>query len=71
MKEVKNIGTMCFWLQDDRDIEYNESISVDFPLYGTEDGECLGIEKYHYMCRKFAAAMGFSEKTIDDWFGPF
>ncbi len=66
---MKNIGSIEFWLRDDRDTEYNESIDCTWQLYGEGDDEILSIEKYHDLCKCFAAAMGFSESTINEWFG--
>lgn len=68
---MKNIGSIEFWLRDDREIEYNESTDCTWQLYGEEDDELLSIEKYHDFCKRFAAAMGFVESTINDWFGDY
>ena len=72
-KEMKNIGSMEFWLRDNREIEYNDSIDCTFDLYGIDDEmeEIMSIEKYWCLCRYFAAAMGFSEATITEWFGSY
>ena len=68
---MKNIGSFEMWLRDDRDIEFNESIDCTWQLYGEEEDEILSIEKYYYFCKSFAAAMGFQEATINDWFGNY
>ena len=40
--------------------------------YGEEsDGQVITIETYYIMCKEFAAAMGFSEKTIIERFGDY
>ena len=72
-EKMKNIGSMEFWLHDNREIEYNDSIDCTFDLYGTGDEieEIMSIEKYWCLCRYFAAAMGFGEKTIEEWFGSY
>ena len=72
-KEIKNIGSMEFWLRDNREIEFNDSVDCTFELYGTgdESEEIMSIEKYWYLCRCFAATMGFSEQTIIEWFGEY
>lgn len=72
-KKMKNIGSMEFWLRDNREIEYNDSVDCTFELYGTGDEieEIMSIEKYWCLCRYFAAVMGYSEKTIEDWFGSY
>ena len=71
--EIKNIGSMEFWLKDYRETEFNESVDVTFELYGVDDELCelMSIEKYWCLCRDFAAAMGFSETTINEWFGEY
>ena len=66
---MKNIGSMEFWLRDNRDSEFNESVDCTWELYGEEDDEILSIEKYHDLYKCFAAAMGFTESTINEWFG--
>ena len=68
---MKNIGSMEFWLKDYRDSEFNESVDCTWELYGEEDDEILSIEKYYYLCKNFAAAMGFAEATINEWFGNY
>ena len=70
---MKQIGTMEFWLRDDRENEYNETIDCSYALYGTggELEEVMSIEKYWCLCRSFAAAMGFCENTIEEWFGSY
>lgn len=50
--------------------QYNESTRMEKVWYGEQvDGQVLNMETYYYMCKEFAAAMGFSEKTINEWFG--
>ncbi len=68
---MKNIGSIEFWLRDDRDIEYNESVDCTWQLYGEENDELLSIEEYYDLCKCFAAAMGFTESTINEWFGSY
>ena len=31
----------------------------------------MDIETYHTIGKEFAAAMGFCEKTIEEWFGDY
>jgi hypothetical protein len=66
-----NIGSIEFWLRDDRDSEYNESVDCTWQLYGDEEDEILSIENYHYYCKRFALAMGFAEDTVNEWFGKY
>lgn len=48
---------------------YNESCKLQKVWYGEEnDGQIMSIETFYYMCKDFAAAMGFAEKTIEEWF---
>lgn len=52
--------------------EFNESCEMKKVWYGEqEDGQILDIETYHTMCKEFAAAMGFAESTIEEWFGNY
>lgn len=69
MDKASYLGELRFVLSDNRDTEYNESVDCTFSLYGDIEGEALNIEDYWRYCRCFAAAMGFSEETINDWFG--
>ena len=66
---MKEIGSMEFWLRDDRDIQFNETLDCTFSLYGEDEDELLTIEQYWELCCRFAAAMGFNESTIEEWFG--
>jgi len=70
-KKCEKIGEMRFCLDDWREDELNESVDTTFALYGSENGEIMSIEHYHMFCRLFAATMGFSEKTIEEWFGGY
>ena len=36
-----------------------------------EDGQIIDMDTYYCFCKEFAAAMGFSEKTIQEWFGDY
>lgn len=66
---AKEIGSIEFWLRDDRDIQFNETLDCTFSLYGEDEDELLTIEQYWELCCRFAAAMGFNESTIEEWFG--
>jgi hypothetical protein len=71
-KKIKRLGTMRFELDDYTDSEFNESVDCTYALYGTEvSGQIMSIEQYYCLCKQFAAAMGFAEKTINDWFGEY
>lgn len=41
----------------------NTSLNFTVPAVG------MHIETFHSMCRKFAYALGYAEKSIDEWFG--
>ena len=71
MEKIEKIGQMEFHLVDNRCSEYNESVDCIFPLYGLQNDGVMSIETYFGLCKQFAAAMGFAEKTIDEWFGEY
>lgn len=51
---------------------FNESCKMERSWYGQEDdGQVMSIETYYIYCKQFAATMGFSEKTINEWFGDY
>jgi len=69
---ANRLGTMRFELYDEREIPYNDSIDCTFTLYNDDDDdEILSIEEYRELCVRFAAAMGFHNKTIAEWFGDY
>lgn len=64
---AKQVGTMEFWYRDHTEDKFNESVDCSFEVWGNElDG--MTMEQYYGFCRKFAATLGFGEKTINDWF---
>ena len=67
----KNI--MKFELIDNtRMNSYNESCKMEKTWYGEmEDGQIMDMDTYYCFCKEFAAAMGFSEKTIQEWIGNY
>lgn len=71
MPQNKNI--MKFELIDGtRMNQFNESCKMEKTWYGEmEDGQIMDMETYYYLCKEFAAAMGFCEKTINEWFGDY
>lgn len=62
---AKQLGTMEFWFKDYTENEFNQSVDCTFEVWGDD----MSIEQYWYMCKQFAAVMGFSEGTICEWFG--
>ena len=67
---AKRVGTLHFWLDDDREFEYNESTDLSYELYlEYEDDEILEIDKFVDYCMLFAKAMGFAESTVEEAFG--
>lgn len=70
---AKQVGEMEFWLRDYHETDaFNESVDCTYELWvENEIDEILSIEKYHDLCKRFAAAMGFAERTINEWFGEY
>ena len=69
---AKKCGTLRIWYEDERETEFNESLELEWPLYLDDvDDELLSIEKIRYYAIAFARAQGFTEKTIEDWFGAY
>lgn len=62
---AKQLGTMEFWFKDYTEDEFNQSVDCTFEVWGDD----MSIEQYWCMCRQFAAAMGYAEETIKEWFG--
>ena len=63
------LGEMRFVLTDDKDIE---GVDCSFTLSGkNKDDELMSIETYYCLCKNFAAAIGFAEATINEWFGEY
>lgn len=62
---------IIFILEDNTHLDqFNESCKLEKQWYGEQDdGQILTIEDYYYRCKEFALAMGFCEKTINEWFG--
>ena len=71
MRKAEKIGELRFCLDDYRDSIYNESIDLTYSLYGAESDEILSLDMFRGYCKYFAAAMGYSEKTIDEVFGEY
>ena len=69
--DIQKFGEMRFCFDDWRPTEFNESTDCTFALYCNKDDELMSIETYYYMCKQFAAAIGFGEKTINEWFGEY
>lgn len=70
MKEKrKNVFKII--LEDNTNLDfYNTSCIMEKSWYGAnESGDIISIEDYYYFCRRFAAAAGWTEETINDWFG--
>lgn len=62
---AKQIGAMEFWYKDYTEDEFNESVDCTYEVWG----ECMSIEEYWSMCRRFALAMGYASSSVDEWFG--
>ena len=68
MEKAKHIADMRFCLSDYREDKFNESVDCTFAIWETPEAG-MSIELYWSMCRRFAAAIGFGEETIKEWFG--
>lgn len=74
MKEQKTMkkNYIKFELVDNTNFNgYNESCEMKKSWYGMRDEEAISImslEDYYYYCREFALAMGYAEKTVEEWF---
>ena len=67
---AKRAGTFHLWLDDDREVRYNESTDLSYELYlEDEDDEILEIDTLVDYCINFAKAMGFAEATVERAFG--
>ena len=51
--------------------KYNESITFIKEFYPEDEYGVLSLEDYYLLCKQFAAAMGFPEKSIEEWFGEY
>ena len=60
------MNELTFSLKDnsDRNDELNETISVTFTV-----PEGMSIMTLHRYCKQFAAAMGYTEESIEECFG--
>ena len=52
----------------DREDKFNESVDCTFAIW-EDPSNGMDMEFYWCLCRQFAAAMGFDDKTITEWFG--
>lgn len=70
---MMNKNFIKFELVDNTNLDnYNESCKMEKSWFGKEsDGQVMGIETYYNYCKEFAAALGFCEKTIEEWFGNY
>ena len=68
MEKAEHVGDMRFCFDDYRENKFNESVDCTFAIWETPETG-MDIELYWCMCRQFAAAMGFAEETIAEWFG--
>lgn len=68
MKKAEHVGDMRFCFDDYREDKFNESVDCTFAIWN-DQGNNMDIELYWCFCRQFALAMGYSEETVDKWFG--
>lgn len=60
------------FIDNTRKNQFNETTIMEKIWYGEkENEEVLDIETFYLICKEFAAAMGYCEKTINEWFGDF
>lgn len=67
----ERVGTISFWINDDRDIDFNQSIDLSFPLFLNEEDmedDIVDIEQLINYIKNFLKAMGYSDVTIDKFF---
>lgn len=68
--EAKRIGTIHFWIDDDREIVYNQSTDLSYSLYSEdEDGDIVELDDLVEFCMNFAKAIGFAEVVVERAFG--
>lgn len=67
---AKRIGTIHFWIDDDRESIYNQSIDLSYALcVEDEEDDIVEIDNLVDYCMSFAKAFGFSESTVEEAFG--
>ena len=64
-------GELTIELEEFGDVEnsWTENYRTVFHVTGDDYDDLLPIHLYWDYCRRFAAVLGFSEKTIEEWFG--
>lgn len=66
---AKGKNYIKFELVDNTNLNrYNQSCEMKKYWYMEEEDEILFLEDYYYYCREFALAMGYAEKTVEEWF---
>lgn len=70
---AKRVGTIHFWIDDDRESIYNQSVDLSYALC-VEDEEddmvdIIEIVDLVDYCMNFAKAFGFAESTVERAFG--
>lgn len=69
MKNIKKKNYIKFELVDNTNLdEFNQSCEMKKFWYAKEEDEIMSLEDYYYHCRAFALAMGYAEKTVEEWF---
>lgn len=70
---MQKANKLIFILEDNTRLnQYNESCKLEKSWYGEQDdGQIMSIDDFYYRCKEFAAAMGFAQKTIEEWFGNY
>lgn len=67
---AKRIGTIHFWIDDDRESIYNQSTDLSYSLYSEdEESDIVEIDDLVDYCMNFAQALGFAEVVVERAFG--
>ena len=61
-------GSIEFSIYDDREDEFNQSVSLSKDLYYDEMDDLISIMEYKDYCIRFAKVVGWSDKLIEEVF---
>ena len=68
--KAKRVGTIHFWIDDDREIVYNQSTDLSYSLYSEdEEDDIIELDVLVDFCMNFAKAIGFAEISVERAFG--
>lgn len=67
---AKRVGTIHFWIDDDRVSIYNQSTDLSYDIYlEDEEDDIIEIDSLVDYCIGFARALGYAESTVEKAFG--